>query len=187
MPPTPHGSQNCATDYVLDIHVAVSAGVVIIQSRANQHLRRVAPLLPERTRSSSGSTPHLIRTRMTMHPTSTHTAMTGSTKKWVWMALAIAAATAVVSAQTAPAINESLASRQVFPANNWWNLDVRSAPIDGSSQQYIDWISGRATNPSAVRRLHPDFGPPPYGIPYVVVSGDEPLVPVNFVAYGSES
>src|SRR5262249_61017744 len=26
-----------------------------------------------------------------------------------------------------------------------------------------------------------------YGIPYVVVSGDEPLVPVNFVAYGDES
>ena len=32
--------------------------------------------------------------------------------------------------------------------------------------QLIDWISGRTpTNPTAVRRLHPDFGPPPYGIP----------------------
>ena len=40
---------------------------------------------------------------------------------------------------------------------------------------------------TAVRRLHPDFGPPPYGIPYVVVSGDQPRVPVTFVEYGDES
>jgi hypothetical protein len=101
--------------------------------------------------------------------------------------LAVTTATVVVSAQTAPVVNESLAAGQVFPTSNWWNLDVRSAPVDGNSQQYIDWISNRAANPSAVRRLHPDFGPPPYGIPYVVVSGDEPLAPVHFVAYGSES
>ena len=30
------------------------------------------------------------------------------------------------------------------------------------------------------KRLHPDFGPPPYGIPYVVVAGDQPRVPVTF-------
>jgi hypothetical protein len=38
-----------------------------------------------------------------------------------------------------------------------------------------------------VRRLHPDFGPPPYGIPYVVVSGDQPRVTLTFVLYGNES
>jgi hypothetical protein len=35
--------------------------------------------------------------------------------------------------------------------------------------------------------VHPDFGPPPYGIPYIGVSGDQPLEPVTFVLYGSES
>jgi hypothetical protein len=35
--------------------------------------------------------------------------------------------------------------------------------------------------------MHPDFGPPPYGIPYIGVGGDQPLVPVTFVLYGSQS
>ena len=84
-------------------------------------------------------------------------------------------------------LNASLAGRQVFPATNWWNQDISRAPVDARSQQIIDWISGRNTNPSAVRRLHPDFGPPPYGIPYVVVSGSQPRVPLTFVDYGDES
>ena len=82
----------------------------------------------------------------------------------------------------------SLVGRQVFPVDNWWNIDVSRAPIDPGSGAFVSFISGRsASNPTAVRRLHPDFGPPPYGIPYVVVSGDQPLVPVTFVDYGDES
>jgi hypothetical protein len=92
---------------------------------------------------------------------------------------------AVLSA--APVLNEPLTGRQVFPVSNWWNQDISGAPVAAQSQQIIDWISGRNTNPSAVRTLHPDFGPPPYGIPYVVVSGDQPRVPLTFVAYGDES
>ena len=45
---------------------------------------------------------------------------------------------------------------------------------------FIAWIG-------ATRGLHPDFGPPPYGIPYVGVGGDQPRLPVTFTAYGSES
>ncbi len=83
---------------------------------------------------------------------------------------------------------EDFSARQVFPASNWWNLDVSLAPVDPSSSAYIAWISGRTPqNPSAVRRLHPDFGPPPYGIPYVGVSGTQARVPVTFVDYGEES
>ena len=94
----------------------------------------------------------------------------------------------VVVLTAAPVLNEPLTGRQVFPLNNWWNEDITTAPIDARSAQLIDWISGRtATNPAAVRRLHPDFGPPPYGFPYVVVSGDQPRVPLTFVAYGNES
>lgn len=83
---------------------------------------------------------------------------------------------------------EDLSARQVFPPSNWWNLDVSQAPVDPASQAIINFISGRsASNPNAVRRLHPDFGPPPYGIPYVTVGASQSLQPVAFVAYGNES
>ena len=88
----------------------------------------------------------------------------------------------------APVVNDPLTGRQLFPVTNWWNLDVSRAPVDSRSPQLIAWISGRTTAGStAVRRLHPDFGPPPYGIPYVVVSGNQPRVALTFVDYGSES
>ena len=77
-------------------------------------------------------------------------------------------------------LNGDLAGRRVFPVDNWWNLDISTAPVDPASDAYISFIG-------ADRRLHPDFGPPPYGIPYVVVSGDVPLVEVAFDPYGAES
>jgi hypothetical protein len=80
----------------------------------------------------------------------------------------------------APELSGSLAGRQVFPPSNWWNLDVSSAPVDPGSAAFLNFI-GRA------RQVHPDFGPPPYGIPYVVVSGDQPLVVPTWTAYGDES
>ena len=94
---------------------------------------------------------------------------------------------ATLEAAAPPVLLESLAARQVFPRTNWWNQDISAAPVDPGSPQLIDWISGRsAANPTAIRRLHPDFGPPPYGIPYVVVAGDQPRVPVTF-GYAGES
>jgi hypothetical protein len=101
--------------------------------------------------------------------------------------LFILAAAAVVHAAAPPVVNEPLTGRQVFPPSNWWNLDVSGAPVDPQSSAIIGWISGRNTNPSAITRLHPDFGPHPYGIPYVVVSGDQQRVPLTFVEYGNES
>lgn len=101
-------------------------------------------------------------------------------------AVAVAAAVAVLSA--APVLLEPLGGTRVFPVSNWWNLDISRAPLDPRSAQLIDWISGRtSTNTTAVRTLHPDFGPPPYGIPYVVVGAEQPRVPLTFVEYGSES
>ena len=82
----------------------------------------------------------------------------------------------------------SLAGRQVFPRSNWWNQDISNAPVDPSSAAYIGFVSGRVGgNTTAVRHLHDDFGPSPYGIPYVVVSGDQPLVRPTWTAYGDES
>ena len=41
----------------------------------------------------------------------------------------------------------------LFPADNWWNADISSAPVDPSSANFIAFINNGAT-----RRLHPDFG-----------------------------
>lgn len=83
---------------------------------------------------------------------------------------------------------EDFSDRQVFPVDNWWNLNVAVAPVDPQSAALIDWISGRVGgNTTAVRKLHPDFGPPPYGIPYAGVGGNQTLVPVTFTLYGNQS
>src|SRR4051812_16327655 len=61
----------------------------------------------------------------------------------------------------------------LFPADNWWNADVSSAPLDSSSASFISFINNGGT-----RRLHPDFGGDAspgsidiYGFPYSVVDG----------------
>ena len=78
------------------------------------------------------------------------------------------------------ALNDDFSGRALFPADNWWNQDVSRAPLDSQSNAFIDYI-GRT------RTLHPDFGPPPYGIPYVGVGGAQARAGVTFVSYGSES
>jgi hypothetical protein len=75
---------------------------------------------------------------------------------------------------------DDFGGRQLLPPDNWWNQDVSGAPVDPRSAAFIDFI-GRT------RTMHPDFGPPPYGIPHVGVGGSEPRAPVTFVDYGSES
>ncbi|MEW5983882.1 MAG: hypothetical protein AB1806_16135 [Acidobacteriota bacterium] len=75
---------------------------------------------------------------------------------------------------------EDLAGRQLFPPDNWWNQDVSRAPVDPSSASLISFI-GRT------RTLHPDFGPPPYGIPYVTVGRDQPRVVIGSFYYAGES
>jgi hypothetical protein len=72
----------------------------------------------------------------------------------------------------------------LFPADNWWNADVSTAPVDSNSAAFIAWIG-------AAKGMHPDFGgdagaPATYGMPYVVVPGTQPLEPVAF-DYASES
>jgi hypothetical protein len=62
----------------------------------------------------------------------------------------------------------------LFPADNWWNLDISSWPVDPNSSSYIAFINNGGT-----RRLHPDMGGNAgsagdpnaiYGMPYAVVS-----------------
>jgi hypothetical protein len=77
-------------------------------------------------------------------------------------------------------LTDDFGGRVLFPGDNWWNQDISNAPLDPLSDAYIDYI-GRT------RTAHPDFGPPPYGIPYMSVGGGEPRRPVTFVEYGRES
>ena len=76
----------------------------------------------------------------------------------------------------------------LFPADNWWNLDVSSAPVDPASASYIAFINNGGT-----RRLHPDFGGEAspgsvdiYGMPYAIVDGAQPKQAVTF-QYWDES
>jgi hypothetical protein len=81
---------------------------------------------------------------------------------------------------TGVSLNDDFSGRTLFPGDNWWNQDISRAPLDSQSNAFIDYI-GRT------RTLHPDFGAPPYGIPYVGVGGSQARVAVTFVDYGSES
>jgi len=78
----------------------------------------------------------------------------------------------------------SLHGKQLFPPDNPWNEDISNTPVDPNSDNLIAGI-GLNTN------LHPDFGTvwdgAPNGIPYIVVSGSQPKVPLNWTAYGNES
>jgi hypothetical protein len=72
-----------------------------------------------------------------------------------------------------------------FPADNAWNQDISSAPVDPNSDNLIASI-GLATG------LHPDFGAGYYqhaiiGIPYVVVPDSQMYVTIHLKAYKSES
>ena len=76
----------------------------------------------------------------------------------------------------------------LFPADNWWNVDVSGAPLDSASTSYINFI-----NNGSPRRLHPDFGGEEspgsvgiYGFPYVVVDGSQTKRTVQFL-YADES
>lgn len=78
----------------------------------------------------------------------------------------------------------SLHGKQLFPSDNPWNQDISTTPVDPNSANLIASI-GLNTE------LHPDFGTvydgAPNGIPYVVVSGTQAWVPINYTAYGDES
>ena len=76
----------------------------------------------------------------------------------------------------------------LFPATNWWNLDVTSWPLDPNSSSFLSFI-----NNGGSRKLHPDFGGDVspgstqiYGMPYAVVDGAQAKKAVQFL-YSGES
>ena len=83
-------------------------------------------------------------------------------------------------AQTGP----TLAGCPVFPPDNVWNVTVDQLPVHANSSAYVTTIG-------ASKIVHPDFGSgtwngAPMGIPFVIVSGDQPKVNITF-EYSDES
>lgn len=80
-------------------------------------------------------------------------------------------------------VGTSLQGRRIFPADNPWNKDISREAVDPNSDKLIASIG-------LDKPLHPDFGTvwegAPNGIPYVVVAGTQPRVPIKF-QYADES
>ena len=78
----------------------------------------------------------------------------------------------------------SIAGCPIFPADNIWNRDISSLPVDSHSAAWI------ANSGGSSRLIHPDFGSSgtsiPYGIPYIVVTDSHPKVGITF-DYADES
>src|SRR5258708_15440583 len=105
------------------------------------------------------------------------------------IALVLSCGRVVASAQTATpaatpaAPSTTIAGCPVFPADSSWNQDVSALPLYPNSASIIARISSGGD-----KFLHPDFGSnPDYGLPYSIVDGTQPKVPINFVEYGDES
>jgi len=69
----------------------------------------------------------------------------------------------------------------VFPADNIWNTDISTLPVSSHSAAWL--ASSGATSGT---KLHPDFGGPPYGIPFNVVNSSHATANFNFL-YWDES
>jgi hypothetical protein len=102
---------------------------------------------------------------------------------WFLASVALVSSAAAQSPQRGGALPQPL---PLFPLTNWWNTDVSAAPVDPKSAAYISDIG-------VSKGMHPDFGgdsgdssAPIYGMPFIVVSGAQPLLPVTF-DYADES
>ncbi|MDO9104864.1 MAG: hypothetical protein Q7U57_07865 [Methylovulum sp.] len=94
--------------------------------------------------------------------------------------------TPVWACDTGFGINANLHGNRLFPADNPWNQAIDTKAVDSNSAALINQMGANIP-------LHPDFGAnaywadgKPFGIPYIVVSGMTPKVPVRFT-YHDES
>src|SRR6478672_2924619 len=69
---------------------------------------------------------------------------------------------------------------RVFPADNVWNMDVSKLPVATKSKVWKTSMHAGST------LLHPDFGPPAYGMPFDVIDDSHQKVRVDF-GYADES
>ncbi len=102
------------------------------------------------------------------------------------LVVAVAAAfglmgSAVQAAPAGTALPVPGTSCTVFPATNVWNMDVSALPVNTKSKM---WKRSAAAGTTL---LHPDFGPPAYGLPYDVVNGATHSFTTVKFQYKSES
>jgi hypothetical protein len=88
-----------------------------------------------------------------------------------------AAAVEARSQEVGLGVGADLGGKRIFPADDPWNRDISGLPVDPNSAALIASIG-------VDKPLHPDFGTVyqgvPSGIPYVVVPGTQPPVPIRF-------
>ena len=103
-------------------------------------------------------------------------AMRGN-RRWGLLATACLLAATVLPARAADVPTTTC---RVFPTDNVWNMDVSNLHVHPKSNTWKAAMHSRTTN------LHPDFGPPSYGIPFDVVGDAHATTHVRF-GYASES
>lgn len=108
--------------------------------------------------------------------------MTRNMRRIAKRLMAVVGALALVAAfaPPAPAVPVPATSCSAFPADNVWHMDVSKLPRHPRSDAWTRAMHARSTF------LHPDFGPPSYGIPYDVVTAAHADVSVDF-GYADES
>jgi Fibronectin type III domain len=95
------------------------------------------------------------------------------------LALTIAASGALGSRPVHAAVVPGTAC-SVFPSDNIWNTDISNMPVNANS---ATWVA--STTPGS-GRTHPDFGGPPYGIPFNIATNATPTTSFTF-QYAGES
>lgn len=80
--------------------------------------------------------------------------------------------------------DQDLGDLKVFPDDNVWKWDISGYQVHPNSSNFLASLG-------ATTKLHPDFGTvwngAPIGIPYLVVTAAQPLIPINYTDYGDES
>jgi hypothetical protein len=96
----------------------------------------------------------------------------------------IAVVLAVIPFSVFAGPDQDLGNFSVFPDDNVWKWDISNYQVHPNSANYLASV-GTTTN------LHPDFGTvwngAPIGIPYLVVTSAQPLIPIVYTDYGDES
>ena len=95
----------------------------------------------------------------------------------VWIGIASVLASLLVAAGPAAARSVPGTTCAVFPPNNVWHMNVSALPVSWRSSTWK-----RATHAGSTF-LHPDFGPPSYGIPYAVVGAGHAKVSVRIASW----
>ena len=120
-------------------------------------------------------------------------------KRSLWMSLALAftlvsmsltlwsPATYAATANLRASQNGSpgLGGCPLFPTNSIWNYNISNLPVARNSANYIQSIGLTGHLHAYFGATVPGYAPP--GIPYVVVPGTQPYVPIRFSAYGNQS